>query len=148
MAAPSVVFPDILIVAPDILRAGLPAVHGSAVQVGTILPEKRPPTKQGLPYVRVSVDSPADVRYPVSRTDFLRVVVWDTTADKSLLLAQHCLAVFMAYGGDSACRGFFDPIGPTPASDPDAGPLVNRATDAGSPFAFFTVAARLRPLPL
>ena len=148
MAAPLVAFPDPLIVALGILRAGLPAVHGSAVKIGTIPPEARPPANQGLPYIRFTVDSPADVRYPVSRTDFLRVVIWDTTADKSLRIAQECMAVLMAFPGDSNCRGFGDPIGPTPASDPDAGPLVNRASNAGSPFAFFTVAVRLRPTTL
>lgn len=148
MAAPLVTFPDPLIVALGILRDGLPAVHGSEVKAGTIPPEARPPASQGLPYIRVTVDSPADVRYPVSRTDFLRVVVWAPTAATSLQIAQECMAVLMAFPGSSACRGFGEPIGPTPASDPDAGPLVNRASDAGSPFAFFTVAVRLRPTTL
>ncbi|WP_405061895.1 hypothetical protein OG474_09640 [Kribbella sp. NBC_01505] len=144
MSAPPVTFPDALIVAVGILRDGLP----DSVKVGTIPPEKRPADKQGLPYIRVTVDSPADVRYPVARTDFLRVVVWNTSAANSLALAQTCLAVLMAFPGSSICRGFANPIGPTPASDPDAGPLVNRASDAGSPFAFLTVAVRLRPISL
>ena len=139
MAAPMVTFPDALIGALAILRAGVPGV-----KFGTIRPEDRPRNSQGLPYVRLTIDATA-VRYPVSRTDYLRVVVWDTDTANSLALAQTCLAVLMAFPGNSDVRSFGEPIGPTPASDPDAGPLVNRASDAGSPFAFFTVAARLRP---
>lgn len=134
---PMVVFPDPLLVSLSVLRSGIGAVYTPPVRFGTIDPDRRPADLQGLPYVRVAMDG-GQSRYPVLETANLRITVWAATEDETLRLAQLLRAVVMAYPGDQDLRSFGQPSVPLPAPDPDS----------GSPLAFFTVAARLRPTQL
>ena len=131
-----VTFPDPLIVALGILRAEPSTTYGGVVKFGTAFPEDRKPSAQGLPYVRVSVDSRAGT-YPVTSTAALRVQVWHTSPDKSAQLAERLKAVLMSSPGDASHRGFSEGVGPLPATDPDT----------NAPLAYFTAALRLRPTP-
>jgi hypothetical protein len=132
-----VVFPDPLMVALGILRAEPSTTYGGTVKFGTAFPEDRPANAQGLPYVRLSVDS-RDGFYPVTATAALRVQVWHTSEDKAVQLAERLKAVLLSHPGDANSRGFSEGVGPLPATDPDN----------GSPLAYFTAALRLRPTPL
>lgn len=89
-----------------------------------------------LPYAMVRT-GPTSIRYPVTATASVRVVVWADTEAASVALAWRLLAALMDYPGDATVRGFGDPLGPVPAEDPDV---------PGRPLASFTVAARLRPI--
>lgn len=131
-----VVFPDPVMVALGILRAEASSTYGGSVSFGTVFPETRKPAVQGLPYVRISVDS-RDGFYPVTATAILRVQVWGKTDDASASLAERLKAVLLSNPGDADQRGFAEGIGPLPATDPDS----------GSPFAYFTAALRMRPTP-
>lgn len=129
----SVRFPNPRIVAAGILREALP----DTVQVGTIDPAKRPADKQGLPYVRLSIDSRTGF-YPVTATAALRVQVWADTEIATEDLAEVCKAILLSYLGDANTRGFREGVGPLPTTDPDS----------GTPLAYFTAAMHLRPIPL
>lgn len=137
MTAPGVIFPDPLILAPAILRDGLPLLWGSVVVVGTVDPTERPAAQQGLPYVRVTSDAQAG-QYPVTQAAALRVLAYAGNPADSLRLAQYCKAILLTFPGSAEVRRFASTVGPSPTTDPDS----------GSPFAFFPVSAHLRPLPL
>lgn len=132
-----VVFPDPIMVALGILRAEPSSTYGGSVKFGTVFPEDRAPSAQGLPYVRVSVDS-RDGFYPVTATAALRVQAWASNEAKTAILAERLKAVLLSHPGDANARGISEGIGPLPATDPDS----------GSPFSYFTAALRLRPIPL
>jgi len=133
-----VVFPDPLVVALGILRAEPSATYGGSVKFGTVFPEDRPASAQGLPYVRLSVDSRAGF-YPVTSTASLRVQVWASTEAKAATLAERLRAVLLSHPGDANSRGCSEGVGPLPATDPDI---------SDSTFSYFTAALRLRPIPL
>lgn len=132
-----VVFPDPVMVALGILRSEPSSTFGGPVKFGTIFPDTRPQAAQGLPYVRVTVDT-RDGLYPVTATAALRVQVWHTSEDKAATLAERLKAVLLSHPGDANARGISEGVGPMPATDPDS----------GSPFSYFTAALRLRPTPL
>ncbi|GAB1641768.1 hypothetical protein [Krasilnikovia sp. MM14-A1259] len=96
-------------------------------------PEGDVPT---LPYVQVRAGTAA-VRWPVLASAPIRVVVWARSEAASTALAWRLLGLLLDYEGGPDMRGFGNPIGPTPADDPDT----------GRPLAAFTVTARLRPHP-
>lgn len=131
-----ITFPDPLMVALGILRTEPSSSYGGSVKFGTVFPEDRPANAQGLPYVRLSVDSRAGF-YPVTATAALRVQVWAVTEAKAQTLAERLKAVLLSHSGDANSRGFSEGIGPLPATDPES----------GSPFSYFTAALRLRPTP-
>lgn len=137
MTSPRVVFSDPLVVVPVILRNELPALWGATVKVGTLDPEARKSTNQGLPYVRVFNDAQVG-RYPVTQNAALRVAVYAKNEADSLRLAQLCKAILLSFPGSAVVRSFASTSGPNPATDPDS----------GAPFAFFPATARLCPLPL
>ncbi|GAA0627330.1 hypothetical protein HPO96_36980 [Kribbella sandramycini] len=130
-------FPDPRKVALGILRAEPTSTYGATVKFGTVFPEERKQAAQGLPYVRVSVDSRSGF-YPVTATAALRVQVWAASEDKAQDLAELLKAVLLSNPGDANQRGCSEGVGPLPATDPES----------GSPFAYFTAALRLRPTPL
>ena len=131
-----VVFPDPVMVALGILRDEASSTYCGSVSFGTVFPEARKPAVQGIPYVRISVDS-RDGFYPVTATAILRVQVWASNDAKSATLAERIRAVLLSNPGDANQRGFSEGVGPLPATDPDS----------GSPFSYFTAALRLRPTP-
>jgi hypothetical protein len=128
------VFPDAQLAALAILRAD---PHASGVQFGTLplSPDMEPaPT---IPYVAVRLERSVS-SLKALQTASLRVSVWHESEAQALALAQVLRAVLLAASGDAAVRSFGELTGPSPAPDPDS----------GLPLASFTVAARLRPVPL
>jgi hypothetical protein len=127
-----VVFPDAMLATLEVLRDRLPA-YASGVVCGTLDPKP----DQSLPYVRVRLDATFG-RYPVAETATVRLLVHAASEAKALSLAQTARAVLLAYEGGAKARSFGRLTGPFPTTDPDT----------GSPVAFLTVAARLRPTTL
>jgi len=123
-------FADPQLAALTILRALAPSTT-----YGTKAPEEFPEGDVPvLPYAQVRAGTSA-VRWPVLVSTPVRVVVWAETEAASTALAWRLLALLLDYKGGPDIRNFGDPLGPTPADDPET----------GRPLATFTVTARLRP---
>lgn len=137
---PAVVFPDARKATLDVIRAALPAyVEGlTASNFGTILPDVEETGGPPLPYVYVAHDGTPSSRYVVTESATIRVVVWHGSDDRALALAQVVRALLLSYEGGPDVRSFGRLAGPLPTTDPAS----------GSPLAYFTVAARLRPSTL
>ncbi len=125
-------FADPLAATLSILRAALPGVA-----FGTQDPATFDPDVPRAPYVMVGLDDVAG-QYPVTRTAYLRLVSYGGSEFASLALAGRCEAALLSYPGGHQVRSFGEGTGPLPETDPDT----------SAPLAYFTVAARLRPITL
>lgn len=130
MSKVAVVFPDAMLSILNILRAAFPEIR-----FGTITPEEM--RDAPVPYVMVRTDG-SSTRYPIVETTTIRVSVWHATEAQGIALAQRLLAILLVHSGDEAVRSVSMLTGAFPTSDPDT----------GSPLSSFTIAARLRPVPL
>jgi hypothetical protein len=91
-----------------------------------------------LPYVMVANDGETG-RTNADQTANVRVTVWAASAEQARLLAAWARAVLLASHGDGThVRHYSRQTGMLPTTDPDT----------GNPICSFTVAARLRPIPL
>lgn len=135
MTAPLTTFPDARIETLAVLRALLPA-HAPTATAGTKTPEQLGDRYPGAPYLMVSLDA-ASTTYPVVERATVRVAVWGESDASGLALAQLARGLLVSYRGGSGVRSFSTLVGPTPTDDPDS----------GSPLSYFTVEARLRPVP-
>lgn len=128
-----VVFADARLAALEVLRANASAV-APGVTFGTRQPDVAGNGGPALPYVLVGHDA----AYGTSRTGetaVVRLAVWARSESSALSIAQRARAVLLAYRGGIKARGFRPLTGPIPTTDPDS----------GTPLAYLTVAARLRP---
>jgi hypothetical protein len=133
---PSVVFPDAILAALEVLRAQVPG-HVPGAAFGTAAPSVQRTGDLKAPYGMVALDAVFG-QYPVHQSATIRVVAYGTTEAQTLALAQICRTVLLTHEGGGAARSFGELTGPIPSSDPDT----------GAPVAYFTVAARMRPTPL
>lgn len=136
MVSPLVVFPDARIATLAVLRAEASTI-GDGVTFGTRVPDVANTGGPTLPFVLVSHDATYG-RFPVTETAAIRLTVWAASEAATLALAQRARAVLLAYPGGTAVRSFGRLTGPIPTADPDS----------GTPIAYLTVAARLRPTQL
>lgn len=91
-----------------------------------------------LPYIMVANDGETS-RTNADQSANLRLTVWAETAEQARLLASWARAVLLASNGDGVhVRHYSRQTGLLPTADPDS----------GTPICSFTVAARLRPIPL
>lgn len=126
-------FPDERLAALDVLREVAP----SEATYGTDDIDDFPVTNvPDLPYAAVKLDD-TSVRYPISATAALRVLIWDESEFLARARAWRILAALVGYRGNASVGNFRPELGPRAVTDPDT----------GRPFAFFTVRARLRPQP-
>lgn len=128
---PRVAFPDPRTVALGILRAYQPSI-----KAGTIDPEQRDKDKQGLPYIKVSVDGGTG-KYPITSNARVRISVWAASEKVAVDKAQLYRAVLESFPGDANVRSLGNSNDPLPATDPDN----------ARPLAFFSIDIRLRPIP-
>lgn len=128
---PRVLFSDPRMVALGILRAFQPTI-----KAGTIDPEQRDKDKQGLPYVKVSVDGGTGT-YPATSNARVRISVWAASDKAAFDAAMTYRAVLESYPGDASVRHLGNSNDPLPATDPDN----------ARPMAFFSIDIRLRPIP-
>lgn len=123
-------FPDPLLAVLEILRSEEPGATYGTRPLDTFPDGSNPP----LPYVLVAVDA-ASLSQRVLETVNVRVTVWAESLEASYALARRLRSLLVAYEGGPAVRGFAPLTGPIPTEDPDD----------GSPMAFLTLAARMRP---
>lgn len=126
------VFPLAEAAAVDYLTAALSA-RGESATVGVNLPGGW--STASPVHVAPASDGIPGYTYPVSASALVRVTVWAASTTAAQRLAALCLALLMAHPGDQNVDSVSDPIGPTPARDPDN----------GAPIATFTVQVHLRP---
>lgn len=136
MSKPVVIFGDPLMGTLDALRSRMPGYDGTATY-GTKQPTTAADGSPVRPYVMVAVDRMSG-QYPAFAVATVRVTVWHTSESRALQLAMRARAVLLSDRGNNHVRHFGEGIGPNPLTDPET----------NSPMCSFTVAARLRPIPL
>lgn len=135
---PLVYFPDAQAATLAVLRAHVSAHTDESVTYGTKPLDVKKDGRPELPYVAVRIDATSTGVMRTDQTATLRVAIWHKSEASGLALAQIVLGVLAAYAGDDAVRAFQERTGPIPTEDPDT----------GAPLSYFTVAARLRPVPM
>lgn len=131
-------FPDAQLAVVTLLRAKLDTLAvGEGATVGTKLPSDKSLDKPSLPYVMVRLDGSTLDKY-IDEEATIRISVWHKTEALGLALAQAARAVLLAYEGGSEIRVIKPLTGAIPTSDPESGESLTS----------FTLAVKLRPIPL
>jgi hypothetical protein len=136
VAKPLTIFGDPIMGTLAALRARMPDFDASAA-FGTKEPTPAADGSPQRPYGMVAVDRVTGT-YPALAIATVRVTIWHTSEHAALQLAMRARAVLLSYEGNADVRHYGELTGPIPTTDPDT----------KSPLCSFTVAARLRPIPL
>lgn len=126
-----IAFPDPRAATLAVLRA----LAGDGVTCGTKLLEDFPEGDvPALPYIAVRGETPA-VRWPVTTTAPMRLIVWHETEAQAEALAWGLFGALCDFPGNADVRGFGEVGGPVSTTDD----VTKR------PLSTFSVNARLKP---